>query len=135
MVDSLGVEIGRRIARLRHDRGLTQHALGARASVAPSFVSRIEDGSREPALGTLEALAKALDVQLTDLLGDGPDRERPVPLSHPVRRLQAAVVGLPPEDVRLLEDVAAHLRRARGLSTAVARGSREHGVKAGRLKR
>lgn len=52
----------------REHRGLTLAALGEAAGLSQPFLSQIETGKREPTVKTLLALAKALEVDLDDLV-------------------------------------------------------------------
>lgn len=56
------MKYGKAIRTLRSARGLSQKRLAAQANLGPSHLSLLESGSRAPSTGTLEALAKALDV-------------------------------------------------------------------------
>ena len=60
--------VGRRIRQLRVERGLTLDALAASVGRAPSQLSMIENGRREPRLSMLRTIAKALGVALDALL-------------------------------------------------------------------
>ena len=62
MID--GVEtVGRRIERLREEKGLSQRGLAEGLyRVSYAFISRIESGQREPSLRTLRLLAERLGV-------------------------------------------------------------------------
>ena len=53
---------------LRARRGLTQTALANRAGVHQVTIARLESGTRRPGLAVLEKLAKALRVNVSDLL-------------------------------------------------------------------
>src|SRR5438046_7284037 len=59
---------GQRLRHLRRARGLTLAELGARVGRAPSALSLLENGRREPKLSLIEALAKALSVSPDELL-------------------------------------------------------------------
>ncbi|WP_062203947.1 helix-turn-helix domain-containing protein [Streptomyces sp. NBRC 109706] len=62
--------IGDRIARLRVRRGLTQEQLADRARLSVDVVRKLEQGRRQTArLATLNALAHALDVETSVLVG------------------------------------------------------------------
>ncbi|QHC25898.1 helix-turn-helix domain-containing protein [Streptomyces sp. GS7] len=62
--------IGDRIARLRLRRKLTQEGLAERAGLSVDVVRKLEQGVRQTArLSTLNALAKALDVEPSALVG------------------------------------------------------------------
>ncbi|MHA4776089.1 helix-turn-helix domain-containing protein [Streptomyces sp. MSC1_001] len=60
-------EVGERIAARRRARRLTQPDLAATAAVSLSMLRKIERGDRSPSDSTLEALARALDVDATQL--------------------------------------------------------------------
>jgi transcriptional regulator with XRE-family HTH domain len=92
------VTVGRRIRHFRTARGLTLDQLGAKVSAAPSQLSLVENGRREPKLSLLRALAAALEVDLSELVSD----EAPDPrsaLEIELMRAQASVLyastGLP----------------------------------------
>ena len=63
--------------RLRVAAGLSQAELAEAASVTKSTVAAIEQGRANPRLDTLEAIARALGVDVVDLLaaGDAPTVE------------------------------------------------------------
>lgn len=64
MID--GVRVGRIVRAVRHKKGWRQADLAARAGVSATVVSRIENGRlSEVSLEALEAVAAALDIQLT----------------------------------------------------------------------
>lgn len=73
-VDAL--TIGRRIRQLRTARGMTLDELAAAVDRAPSQLSMIETGKREPKLTLLQAIARALDATIDQLLSEGPLDER-----------------------------------------------------------
>jgi transcriptional regulator with XRE-family HTH domain len=49
---------------------LTQEELAEKAGVSPSTIVNIERDQAEPHISTMRKLAKALDVDPTELLGD-----------------------------------------------------------------
>ena len=73
-VDAL--TIGRRIRQLRTERGITLDELAAAVERAPSQLSMIENGKREPKLTLLRAIARALDTTIDAVLEAGPLDER-----------------------------------------------------------
>ncbi|MGA7206633.1 MAG: helix-turn-helix domain-containing protein, partial [Specibacter sp.] len=78
-VESDGVDLialGRRVRHLRKKLGMTLDDLGAAAGAAPSQLSLIENGKREPRLTLLQRLAGALGVGLEQLLGAEPPSRR-----------------------------------------------------------
>ena len=60
-------KIGIRIAELRKDKGLTQEKLAEITHLNRTFVGYIEKGDRNPTNETLNKIAKALDVSLSEL--------------------------------------------------------------------
>lgn len=58
---------GQRLRHVRRARGLTLDALGKRVGRAPSVLSLLENGRREPKLSLIEALASALGVSVDEL--------------------------------------------------------------------
>jgi transcriptional regulator with XRE-family HTH domain len=71
MDESWYQQLGARIARFRADSKMTQEVLAERADIAPSYLARIETGSRHPTLDVLGRLASALGLSLARLLADG----------------------------------------------------------------
>jgi transcriptional regulator with XRE-family HTH domain len=61
-------QLGANIRRLRRDRGLSQEALAHASELHPTEVSRLERGVREPRLGTIVRIARALRVEPARLL-------------------------------------------------------------------
>jgi transcriptional regulator with XRE-family HTH domain len=62
--------IGERIRALRKSSSLTQHDLAAAADVSVDVIRKLEQGRRHTAsIGTLHRIARALDVDITELLG------------------------------------------------------------------
>ena len=52
----------------RSHRGMTQKRLAEAAGINPVYLSQIETGKRAGSLGTLAAIAKALEVEPGDLM-------------------------------------------------------------------
>jgi transcriptional regulator with XRE-family HTH domain len=59
--------LGEAIRQLREKRGLTQERLAQDAGVTTGTVSLLERGQSNPAWGTVDALANALGVSLSEL--------------------------------------------------------------------
>ena len=60
--------LGKNLRQAREREGLTQEAVAERSGVHPTEVSRIESGKRDPRIATVEALAEAVGVSVSDLL-------------------------------------------------------------------
>ena len=127
---------GQRLRHLRRSRGLTLAELGRRVGRAPSALSLLENGRREPKLSLIESLARALSVTPEELLRHQPPSRRAqleIMLEEAQRDPLYADLGLPylkvgarvPNDV--LEHLAAlyaELRRQRTRPTATPEEAR-----------
>ena len=70
----LEASIGFEVRRLRKSIDLTVAELGAAAGISAGMLSKIENGSISPSLGTLDALAKALNVPISRLFAETDER-------------------------------------------------------------
>lgn len=61
-------ELGRRLASARLWRGLSQGTVARRAGIAPSYLSRIENGKVQPTFRTVLRVQRALRVDLREIL-------------------------------------------------------------------
>ena len=127
---------GQRLRHLRRARGLTLAELAAKVGRAPSVLSLLENGRREPKLSLIEALARALSVPSEELLRPQPPSRRAqleIALEEAQRGPLFRDLGLPylkvgarvPSDV--LEHVVAlyaELRRQRTRPTATPEEAR-----------
>ncbi len=64
------VYVGEKLKEIRTRRLLTQEELAEKAGISAGTVVHIERDNREPHFRTIRKLAKALDVDPTELLGD-----------------------------------------------------------------
>jgi XRE family transcriptional regulator, fatty acid utilization regulator len=108
------VTLGQRLRHLRRSRGLTLAELGSRVGRAPSALSLLENGRREPKLSVLEDLATALSVPVEELLRrQAPSRraQLEIALEEAQRDPAYAELGLPhlKVSVRVPTDVLEHL--------------------------
>lgn len=60
--------VGRNIARIRHEKRLTQEEVEARSGFSQQYLSGLERGKRNPTVMTLYELAQALEVSHVDLV-------------------------------------------------------------------
>jgi XRE family transcriptional regulator, fatty acid utilization regulator len=108
------VTFGQRLRHLRRARGLTLGELGERVGKAPSVLSLLENGKREPKLSLIEELATALSVPVGELVSRQPPSRR-AQLEIAVAQAQQDPsyrrLGLPPLKVgaRVPTDVLEHL--------------------------
>lgn len=64
-------QVGRLLFRRRREAGLTQEQLARRAALDQAVISRIEKGQQRPRVDTLERIASALGLDLSELLAAG----------------------------------------------------------------
>ena len=67
-MDTLVNRFAKRLAHLREESGLSQEALAKASKRHPTYISALERSKKVPSLTTLEALAKALKVELRELM-------------------------------------------------------------------
>lgn len=68
MASDICIRLGQKIKELRRRRGWRQIDLAAHAELSKTHVSELETGKREVGLKTLERLADALEVKISDLM-------------------------------------------------------------------
>lgn len=83
-LDALIRDVGRRIAELRAEAGLTQEALAERLGLTPRYVQMLEAGDANPPIRSLAELAQALGVELRELFEEPASRE--VRVGRPPKR-------------------------------------------------
>lgn len=66
--EALKKNIGQAVRFYRRKKGISQYKLAELTELSPSYISEIETGKKTPSLETLLEIAKALDVDLWDLL-------------------------------------------------------------------
>jgi transcriptional regulator with XRE-family HTH domain len=76
------------VRRLRLEKGWNQNVLAFHADLAPSVISLVETGRREPNATTLRKLSRALDVEIPDLFGraEAPKAQAPLSPEDPEQR-------------------------------------------------
>jgi len=95
--------LGRRLAQLRQDAGLTQAQLADAVGIAFESISRHERGATLLGLSRLRELAGVLGVELHDFFlptNDEPERQAALSALHDQLR------GRPAEDVLMLAELA-----------------------------
>ena len=110
---------GQRLRHIRRARGLTLVELGDRVGRAPSALSLLENGRREPKLSLIEALAAALSVPVDELMRRQPPSRRAqleVALAEAQRDPVMADLGLPQLRVgaKVPNDVLEHVLALHG---------------------
>jgi transcriptional regulator with XRE-family HTH domain len=104
--------LGKRIASLRKQRGLTQVELAKKLGVAQPILSNYEHGKLRPNHQVLAALAKALAVSTDELLGIQGSSANP-PLNRRFLKRLVAIQALPKRDQEaLIRTIDAFLSKA-----------------------
>ncbi len=107
IMNNVKVLLGSRIKELRLNRGLNQAELAEIISVDAKHISRIETGQTFPYPETLEAIAKALEVQIKELFEFEHIAERPVN----VQCIEDMLKGAGDEKLRLIYKVVKAILR------------------------
>ena len=68
--------LGRRIRHYRNEAGLTLDQLGSRIGKPAPYLSLLENGKKEPRINLVMDIAKALEVEVADLLETSPPTRR-----------------------------------------------------------
>ena len=90
--------LGSRIRHARKAKSLTLGELAGAVDRAPSLLSQIENGKREPRLTLLRSIAAALDVTVADLMRAEPPSQRAaleIKLAHAQQSPLYTALGLP----------------------------------------
>jgi transcriptional regulator with XRE-family HTH domain len=58
---------GGRLRTLRKTKGFSQEELAEKADIHPTYIGVIERGEQAPTLDTVEKIAKALDIKISEL--------------------------------------------------------------------
>lgn len=64
------MELGQNIRKQRKEQHISLKVLASEIGVSTSFLSQIENGKNEPSLSTLKKIAEALNVTISQLLGE-----------------------------------------------------------------
>ena len=63
---NISEEFGKSVRKLRMERGLSQEKLAFLSNMHRTYIGGIERGERNPSLKNIGAIARALDVDLSD---------------------------------------------------------------------
>jgi transcriptional regulator with XRE-family HTH domain len=69
-----GLQVAAQVRDIRRARHLSQRQLAGRMQVPRTYISKIENGKAIPTLGSLERLARALEVDICQLVRDSRSR-------------------------------------------------------------
>lgn len=104
------MDIGKRIAEVREQAGLSQSALARDMGTSQSAVSQIEAGERNPSFETLRQIADALKVSVPYLVGAEVEKLSPQEEVH-FRQYR----GLSDDARKELHEFAAYLKHKQAL--------------------
>jgi len=104
--------LGIQLRRLRVDQGLTQEELAEQVHVHPTYIAKLESGSRLPSLRTLLRLSEALDCPPSQLMIvlDRNTRSGGTRTNSVAQRIARLLRGLSPGDLELAEGIVRLLR-------------------------
>jgi transcriptional regulator with XRE-family HTH domain len=71
-------EVGKRIQQYRIDRRLTLQELAKKTGLTKGYLSKIEKAKKAPPVSTLINLARALEISISEVLGEGEDNKSPI---------------------------------------------------------
>lgn len=63
------IEIGKKIQKLRIEKGYTQYKLATLSGQSPSYIPQIENGTKCPTVEVLDRICYALGITLADFFG------------------------------------------------------------------
>ena len=66
-MNTISEKFGKSVRKLRMERGLSQEKLAFLSNMHRTYIGGIERGERNPSLRNIEAIAKALDIHLSEL--------------------------------------------------------------------
>jgi transcriptional regulator with XRE-family HTH domain len=61
-------KLGGNMKRIRLEKGMTQGDICRKLGLDRAYISNLENGKKNPTLETIEKIAKALDIQIEELL-------------------------------------------------------------------
>ena len=98
------MDVGARIRRFRHLRGLSQEQLALQAGLNTAFLGHLERGLKSPTITTLEKLVKALNITFEELFAE---ESAPADVAQATarERLLLLVRDLPADKLDKLTDI------------------------------
>jgi hypothetical protein len=64
----INLNIGERIRKIRIEKGMTQKEIAEKCGINDANIRKYESGRQNPKIDTIEKIAKALDVEVSELL-------------------------------------------------------------------
>ena len=80
--------VGERLKAIRESKNMSQGDIEDKTGLLRCYISRVENGHTVPAIETLEKLARALDITMSQLFHEGDGKPEPLKLpSRPTVKL------------------------------------------------
>lgn len=93
-------KLGQRIRQYRCDARMSQEELAFKANISPSHLGQIERAVKHPTVDTVEKIAEALDVSVTELFSCGEaSRSQPNPTVEKINALLASMTEDEQKDI------------------------------------
>lgn len=92
-----GLHVAAQVRDIRRARHLSQRQLASRMQVPRTYISKIENGKAIPTLGSLERLAAALEVEISQLVRDERSRREEEVVSILADPFLAEIAALLPQ--------------------------------------
>src|SRR6266478_6182828 len=103
--------IGNRLKELRESKNLSQGDIEKKTGLLRCYISRVENNHTVPAIETLEKIARALEVSMSQLFADDGQAAKPLPAfknhapklnraaTNSLRRVETAFARMKPRDI------------------------------------
>lgn len=78
-MNDLSVKVGKRIRQYRKEQLLSQEALAEKANLHPTYIGQLERGEKNATIESIEKVAVALGVPLSELFEKIDDRTEALP--------------------------------------------------------
>ncbi|MEO0129258.1 MAG: helix-turn-helix transcriptional regulator [candidate division WOR-3 bacterium] len=101
------VKFGQRVRQLREDKNLSQEQLAEKADLHPTFIGKIERAEINPSIITLEKIARAFNIPLSQLLSFPEDKQI---VSSKLEAL-AEALGKALKELQIAVDIAKDFQR------------------------
>jgi transcriptional regulator with XRE-family HTH domain len=99
------VEIGKRLRDIRMQKHLTQGHIEERTGLLRNYISRAENGHSVPSVGTLEKIARALEVPMYELF-TGEEEKKSAGLEKLRRSIKGKSFGNARKEERYLQKLS-----------------------------
>lgn len=93
-------QVGKRLRLIRKQKGFTQAELAEKAELSDNFIGLIERGEGHPTLPTLDKIAEALGVKLSDFFVSDDDEGKTS--EQTLKEIGHLLKGREPKDAHLL---------------------------------